>query len=281
MPLIKVTFVFHREPQGWTESYVMNMVTSLTPNQIFTGILSVIMPYRAQMLGTDASLDYVRISYIGTPFTAQVFNVAMVGTGGSLCAPNDVAFLARAYPQTQNSPKAIYLRGIPTVCITGEGISPPAGWAQSYNNFMNQLITAWNWGVWGWMGTNQATKVRALVNGYVINPNFTVTITYNVSSTGNPIFNGIAAQTPLSMRNSGINGKSELNGVNNGYVTSVNSWTTEKPFGVVPYSHGGLGTLEFKTFVAFNRMEIERISNRKEGRELFASRGRQPVRART
>lgn len=281
MPIYKITLAMTRDSQGWTESYYLNVVDTLRPQAVHDTWVTPLLGLRQQMMGTGSFIDYSRVSTVGVPFSAQAFTENLPGSYGVSATTPDVALLVRSLPAVGGPPKNLYLRGNPYTIITAGIFSPPALWTKFFGQYTNQLLTGQGGAVWGWMGTVEATKVKCPLTGYTQNAGFQVLLTFGPTPAQTQLFTGVPINSKVQVRLSGINTKSELNGVQVVTVTGPSTCTTVGQFGVIPWTHGGFGLYEVKSFVTYGNINPEKIVSHKTGRPLFLARGRAPARART
>jgi hypothetical protein len=280
--MFKITLVFAQGGYGWTESYVIQ-VSGLTVAQVFAAYATPIILRRLPMTGQDTTITYCRVSKIGSTFVAQAFYVNQVGTYAVASADQNIALLMKWAPGTTNPEKNMYFRGVPYTILGPGGtlLNPlPAAFRTAFNAWSSFLMGTPG-AAMGWQG-NVNHLVPFPLNDYsqTVGTN-QIVLNFKPDSTGTGIFNNIAANTKVNLRLSGINGKSQLNGVHPVVVNGTSACTTVKPFGVIPYSYGGTGALITLGFIQLNNIQMERIMTRKAGRELFLEHGRSPVRART
>jgi hypothetical protein len=283
MPNYKVTLVMGWGEYGWTESWYLNSPTTLTPLTIFNQFASQLGAYRQALLCTGADIEYVRIATVGVPFAVQTFpfNSFANNNFGSPGVSPFVALLLRCTPAAVGPNKNVFFRGIPDNQLGSQSYLPTVAFTKALNQFINYLLTAQNNSVWGWWGVQ--SKTSAPVTNYVpAQTGYQQLITTGpVPTTGLPLFQGVNPGTKVRVRYSGINGKSELNGTQVVIVQTPNTALTKEAFGVVPFNKQG--NCEFPTygFSTLSAINAERITERKPGRPLFASRGRQANRAKT
>lgn len=282
MAAIKITLAFQNLEQGWTESYILNNPTPGTPalwNTLYGTPLALV---RAALLSVDCTQTYIRIAVVGVPFAVQTFKGVGPGTYAAGQSVPNLAILLRCPPILAGPQKAIYLHGFPGSQVNQGVYAPTFDFSAAIGAFTRFLTSAVGNSGWGWIGVNGSTKVKAPLETYTITPGYQVLMTFNpVPLTQQPIFQGVPVGTKIRLRLSGINTKSELNGVQVCLVNSANTALTVYQFGVLPYSHGGFGVYEPTTFIQFGGLNDEKVVTHKTGKPLFLSRGRAPVRART
>jgi hypothetical protein len=273
----KFTYYFASQGYGWTESYEKSQPAASSLWDLWTGYGITLGNLRLNMLGNTSVMTYCRVSQVGTRFAAQVFKIFKTGLYGAASAFPNMALLMRCWQTAPGPGKSIFLRGIPYTIITAGEYTPTAQWSQAGNMWINYLTNSQN-GYWGWIGAQ--TSVSSLLTGYAqnVNPPLQWQV---VVSTKDPIFQGLAQNTKVLVRFSGINGKSELNGSQVCYVQGPSSVLTKDQFGVTPYVWGGRCELPTFGFNTFNVIQAERLMTRKAGAIAFLERGRARVRAKT
>lgn len=277
----KVTFIFSLNGQGWTESYYLQTPNTITPQQVYDNYASILASFRQSMLATNAFMDYVRVSTVGVPFSAQSFKYAGQGLYSQISTESFVALLVRCVPVQPGPQKNIFIRGMGVNNFTGTVYQPSAEFIKAFSAFKGYIQSNPQGAGWGFLGTNESTKLKALVTGYTVGVGNLVTVSMAPLSTNVQIFAGIPLNTKINVRFTGINQKSELNGTQVVTVTTDHSCTTVKPFGVIPFAGGGTCTYQLKQFNGFLQMNDTKVTERKTGKELFLLRGRQSNRVRT
>lgn len=273
MPLYKITLVFSSQGYGWTEGYTVTD-TATSPGTIYTKYATALLPLRLAMLGQGAFLQYIRISTILTPFNVQTLEIqGSEGLYNVAAAFPNTALLVRLYPISPGPSKSLFLRGVPYTIIGPDGqFKSNATWLRAYNAW-KALISGPNNTAWGWYGVQN--NLKANVTTYVQDPDsFLVSVTV-----ATPLFTAPVG-TKINVRFTGINGKSELNGTWPVTVVSTTTVKTVKPFGVVPFVHGGYATNFAHQFNPCGGTQEQRIMTRKAGRQLFLEHGRSAVRIR-
>lgn len=282
MASVKITLAFQIESQGWTETYILNNPVPGTLQQFNQTYAIPLAQKRAALLSDAVNHTYSRLALVGIPFAVQTFEGIGAGTyAASQTVPN-VAILARCPPLVAGPNKAIYLHGFPASQLTNGFYAPSFEFQAGIAAFRQFVTGAIGNATWGWIGVNSSTKVSAPLLDYTVTTGFQVLLTFNpVPLTQTAIFQGVPIGTKIRVRLSGINGKSELNGVQVCLVSSPSEALTVYQFGVLPYSHGGKGVYEPTTFIPFGGLNDEKAVTRKTGKPLFLSVGRAKAKART
>lgn len=276
----KVTFVFGMDEYGWTESYIINTAAGqYTFDGLYNFVISPIVSARLSLLAPTASMTYVRISVVGTPFAVRLFAVNSQGLYGSYTnqpnppgldpslQPND-ALLVRLTPASPGPAKSIYLRGLPKEIEDDNG---------NYNNdpgftiLLRSYFTSFtkiSGNSFGWWGVQ--SKTFAPVSNYAQNADGTVTITTTTN-----LFTVTTPPTPTIIRISGVNGKSILNGSRVYYPLTTTTAKSKDQIAVSPYIFGGRVEVPVYGYTQAGSFVAERLMTRKCGRALFLERGRQ------
>jgi hypothetical protein len=273
MAIYKVTLVFSSQGYGWTEGYFIQS-SATQPSVVFAQNAQQLVALRLAMLGQGAFLNYVRVSTVLTPFfvsTNEIQNAE--GLYNVSAAFPNTALLIRFSGLQAGPQKNLFLRGVPYTIIGPDGqFKSNATWLRAYNAWKG-YISGPNNSLWGWYGVQN--NVKSNLTTYVQDPDsFLVSVTVR-----DPIFTAPIG-TKQNVRFTGVNGKSELNGTWPVTVVSTTTVKTVKPFGVVPYVHGGYATVFAHTFTFNASTQEQRIMTRKAGRQLFLEHGRQAARIR-
>lgn len=273
MALWKVTMIFSDQGYGWSESYYLNLSSPQTPQSVYALYGQPLSNVRLPITGNSTALDFVRVSQVNVPFAAIAFRDGRMGTYNVASLFPNVALLVRAQQVAVGPQKNIFMRGLPYTIVKAGEYAPPDVFNGPLKAFFNYLAPPQGL-LWGWLGVT--SKVSSPVTGYTVTLGFQVVVT-----TLNPIFPVTTPPARISVRFTGINGKSELNGQQVVTCTNATTCQTVDQFGVIPYTHGGKVTVQTKSFVPFNSFVDERINTRKAGRIAFLERGRAAVRAKT
>lgn len=275
----KISLIFSAGGYGWSETYYLNVTGVVTPKFILQNYGENLMYLRMQFLSKDAELNYIRISLVGTPFTAQTFpnnngnyslNVGAINE--DMDTPN-VALLCKFYNIVPGNARSLFLRGIPENCIVNGDYTPTTAFQGAFNNWAVYMLGAQgsNWGWWG-----VTSKVSSIGTSYTVGTDYRVTV-----KSANPVFGAAVANKKYLVRFAGWNFKSALNGTQVCYNVDASTFITKDQISLVPFTIPG--TIELPTF-GFQQTGlpiVERAMTRKCGRQLFLERGRAPRRIRT
>lgn len=285
MALFRVKFAFAGKKQGWSEIWVFPTANDLITGQTLNS--TVILPIaqaRSQMLGREYVLDAYAISKIrlndGTPQRGNVklwspdLAPSMQSASNAGAQPRECLIVQVESADGQRK-KNVFMRGIPDdIAIDGGevNLAGAGGWGSRFNSWSNLMIQAGA----GWL-QNIPVGEPANVTGYVVNANNTITIAFDA-----PLFNLLVAGTRRIIRVSGINGKSVLSGEIEVAVVDEDHATTKQSFAVFPYQYGGRARIyqQPKPFISGVFFNPALIRTRDTGRPSYATRGRQPARAR-
>jgi hypothetical protein len=281
MASLKIVLAFTNLDQGWTETYYVNNPVPGNLQSQFNAYAVPLVNLRLPLLSNNCKLTFVRISLVGIPFAVQTFELQDPGTYIANAAVPNVAILLRFYPTVAGPAKALYLHGFPATCLDNGAYRSTFQFATALQALSNFLTAGSQGATWGWIGVNQSTKRKAPMLGYLAGLGFQIVLTFSPLVDGTEIFAGLPFGLRTRVRLSGVNGKSELNGVQTVLISGANTCQTAFQFGVLPYTHGGFGVYEPTTFINVGNVIAEKAVTRKTGRPLFLARGRVPARSKT
>ncbi len=279
--LYRITFILTGQGQGCSESYVVprdGSSTSLVAAQIAQPLAQA----RAALVAREYKLQAYRTTKIrladGTAVKRNSdLAIANLGPGGTTsgwrgCQINECVIL-NGVSAGGDREKKVFARCIPDQVIEDGGqlnMGETIGWFSRLDSFFALLL---QYGA-GWLQDVPLGNTFN-VTGYVINPSFTVTVTFDGT-----IFNGVAVGTRIPVRLSKINGKSELNGIQQMVVVGNTSATTVEAFSLWPYSFGGTGVRMTtpKPFISAAAWGRELARTHQTGKVSVATRGRSPAR---
>lgn len=267
MPVYKSTMFFTGRSHDWTESWWQN--ESETDYTRPMDNLQALAAKRAKLLGKQCSIKALRVSREDEIGESYLKYVTMKGNAQEDAAEQDVAVLLTARDGLNKKRKHAFLRGVWDNVESEHGVYKRnyAGWKDAMTEFINTLTADGKGGLWGWYGVN--TKDTAKITGYVVGADNRLTFTI----VGTGLFTDLPATKKFSVRVSGINGRSGMNGV---YVVNpITAFTcvTTQPYRSVPYSFGGVMTMNFPTFIQIKGASDQKITERKVGAPLLESHG--------
>jgi hypothetical protein len=275
MPLIltKGTFVFENDAKavGWTESYYGLFGDLPTA---FTALVA-LANLRAKICVGQVTITYVRVATVGVTPAASIIRYTGSLPGGFIsgkysmpCDYPDVALQIRVLNATATKSKNIFSRGQPDDCVIAGSYVPVTGFATDMRNFLGGLAN----GGWGWLGGNVVTvsNITAIVSNAAGLQTFTLQGAPYAAVVGKVI----------QIRNKNITGARTLNGLLTVRVVDDHTVTTIGPVAALAWTGGGTQRYVTKSVEAVNSGAVQKAGERKCGRPLYHSRGRQPARVR-
>jgi hypothetical protein len=264
--MMRATF-FYKDSNGfgWTETFHNNLAT-------YAGVIAQVqrlMPLRLALLGSNASLVYVRVSDDDVTRDSQVISIAEsvgVGTWRGVSALADVCLLVRCTPNpatTAQVRKILSMRGIPKAVLgAGDVYTPISAWNVAFRNWADEIAN----GAWCIKATDRLIVPQVITN--VAQVVATGVTTINTAGNHGLLPGG-------GVRISGVSGASQVNGVWNVLGTpSLTSFTIQVPLIVGAYVGGGTARgIGYRLWVIFN-VKDERVSERKAGRPFDSPHGR-------
>jgi len=279
---VRVTYYFSGNSQGWGEAYVYPIGDSVTPLQAYNTIFSNIANLRAQLLGREFTLDFVRIAILYNSAGEPVKRASVIKNPGyrpSLQTaanageqPNACALLTWTSTDGQRTKKT-FLGAPPDAIFTDSGVYQQGGagnWGSRFSAWSQAQFQA----SVGWL-TDVPTGPGVNVETIVSNANLTKSYTLE-----NPIFAGDEFGQKRNVRIKGVNGRSVYNGAWVVIPTDVNKFNTVDAFAAAPYSSGGVvtGYVYPKGVATAQDVLVNREGTHKRGRPIVATRGRVPAR---
>lgn len=275
---MRVTSFFSGKSQGWSESYIYPVGDSVTPLQAYTTIFQPIAFARAQILGREYTLDFVRVAVIydsaGEPVKRAVllrnpgYAPALQTAANAGEQPNACALITWTDTTGQRL-KHTFLGAPPDDIFTDAGVydgTKAGNWASRFTSW-NQLQFAAGAGWLMDVPSNPSSNVTAVVANANLTKKFTV---------ADPIFDGPDFGQKRMVRIKGVNGKSVYNGAWIVVVSDVSEFTTVDPFAAAPYASGGVVTAYTfpKPVAQAQTVIVNREGTHKRGRPMVATRGR-------
>lgn len=275
---VRVSNFFSGKEQGWSESYIYPIPDSMTPKQAYDTIFQNLANLRAQLLGREYTLDFVRIAIIydvaGNPVKRAVF-LANPGYRPSLQTavnsgeqPNACALLTFT-DTTGKRVKKSFLGAPPDAVFTDAGVYVPTGasnWSSRFSAWSQAQFQASA----GWL-QDVPVNAGSAVDTITANPNLTKTY-----KTKDSIWQLSDFGQRRQVRIKGVNGKSVYNGAWVVIPSALDTFTTVDPFAAAPYVSGGFVTpYTFPKPVAVAQtITVNREGTHKRGRPIVATRGR-------
>lgn len=273
MPIWRLTSWFTEGGYGFTESWWIDSTSQ--PAQGPNSVVQKLMDKRLGFMSKKAFLEETRISQQGSFRGGQLWSYVTDATPDGLPGKyeNSSVFpgLCMIIPIPPKTPGTISVsrefRGVAGATARNviSMFQPSPGLLLALQAFFAQLVAD----QWGWLG--QTSRVQASVNSLVQATNGTV----NVGAAGN--LWTVLPSKPVSLRISGVQGASAVNGTRTVMPTTLSSFATVSRIPVFPYTAGGKVTVNNTGFVQANNplsLNAIRIASRKPGRRAFLSAGR-------
>lgn len=263
MATAKVTWYFHQGGLGWTVSLWRTIGGGGLGPVLNTGLFTA--DIMLQMCGAQTQMNGIRVSDESVKGDSLVQIIAKAGNG---LRGSDVAKVALGMKMInvgQQRKKHIFFRGVWDDAIVG-GIFDPdnAAWVQRFNTFKNHVVNSG----YGWMGVFN-NRVANVIN-YAVQPaGNTILLTFD----GN-VFDVPDLNKRFSVRLSGINGKSILNGQQVVICKGQNSAETVKAFGAGPFRTPGKVNRPIKDFIPCADLVVTKAGERKTGTPFLVTPGR-------
>lgn len=270
MPIMKITFIYSQDDQGWSESYC-TVGASPDPGAYLPEAQQVGQAGMA-LRGNNTFWEYTRITSVDTlRATFLNHNTPFIrgNPGQESDTPNtclNLGFKNATRTKTKNT----FMRGIWDSSVTlGGEFQPTPAYKALFTVWLNLIKQKG----WGWLGVNiktfspLATLVQdaaGTISGTVVNPLW--------------LNNEIGQRRPV--RFSLLSQPGNLNGANPIEITAINGFVTLKRIAMLPYTGGGRLTQATKQVIPIDIMNFGTIGERKAGRIFAAARGRAPARKR-
>ncbi len=270
--VFKCTMFFDGRTHGWSESWWLNQA-SLDYDGAMSNLMS-LAKVRSKLLGKECSIKGLRVSMQDVRGDSYLEYVTYKGNYQEPAAEPDAAILFSVRDETRKRFKHTFLRGFWDSVETnnGEYLKNVPAWKALMDDykafFEGQFVQ------WGWWGVD--VPLVAAVVGYTSDLNNRLTFNF-----GAPIFPAATFGTHQRVRLTGVNGRSNLNGVH--VVVPLNAQTaiTYLPISSVPYQFGGKATFSTYKFFDANHAGDQRITTRKVGAFFLESVGHASRRPRT
>ena len=284
MALFKCLAFFNCRTRGWSETYVYDNSTQQSPNDSlnFTQLqFANLMQKRVKLAGKQVELYATRISRLTPTRGSQIYYNDLPqppgfgSNNGGYDTDNPPSTLVVTLANSGfTKKKQTHVRGIPDTIDQQGGrlvTSDTVGFDAAWTDYATALIGPG----WGWLGST--VSHTADVESYA-----------QVVGTGQVSFSFHSALFPatdvgktVSIRVSGINGKSELNGQLTVKIDAVDGATTTSRISVFPYSFGGKARYNELGFVKIVAGSMTKIGSRDTGAPLLQPVGRRSNRVRS
>jgi hypothetical protein len=268
--IFKSTMFFEGPAHGWTETYWQSQGTN--DYDAAMASLQSLAQVRRTLLGEETRIKAVRVSLEAIKGDGWLVYKNFNGIKQEPAAEPDAAILFTLKDITLGRTKNVFLRGFwdSVESNAGDYKKNLAAWKTNMDIFKAFFAPGT---VWGWWGKAVTTKV--VVTGY------TVTATQQLLfTTAGDLFPAPTFGTRQQVRLAGINGRSNLNGLQVVDVIDATHFKTYLPISNVPYQFGGTAAYQTKEFIKATRADDKRITTRKVGSPLLESVGHVKVRPR-
>lgn len=269
MPIIRATLFFESEGYGWTETYARE-----GPALADFGYLTItdaLAQKRAKLNGAETYIRYLRWSQDDVFRDSMGHTYSGSGLRGLSTEPSaapQLALMARFRNAAGTRYKLAYLRGIwDSVSATGGTYTPTVAFTGYWDDFRAKLLQD----AWGWVGRNVTTKANVGTVAQLEAGTVAVTCATNLFPGPYPM--------KATVRVSGVQGATQLNGVHVVQASSATQFTTQNRIAIFPYLTGGVVTYNTETLQLIGQASPQRIVERKPGRPSYKSRGRRSARA--
>jgi hypothetical protein len=264
----KVTLSFIQGAYGWTENYFLNNPSTNLVPELAKG--NTLANKRLPLSGAQTFVQHIKVSNENTKRDVLLDLTTYQGNSSKPSDAPDTAVLIKKYgalPQ-QNAP--VYLRGVwDEVIISGGQLDQTnAAWIAAYNAWVAEL-TSTSEG-WGFLGLDPTATLTAQIATVTQNANGTIHVTLKT-----PTFGAGPYLPSQKVFISGVGGAASVNGPQIVSVSATSTFDTVKQIPMFPYTTGGKVTAQNQKFWPIASAQIQRVVERKVGRPLYLSRGRQ------
>ena len=267
--LIKFLAQIRVRHQSFTEVHYRNSVTD-TPSLGLQAenYLTNIAPLRAALLGKDAAIEGLRVSYRDpTSIKSWSQNFEMLGNQDQPVAEPFVSLDFKFRGANNTRQKWVYLRGIWDSVEEDANYTPAKGigWQDKLDAWKNALIA----NAYGWPGVDDVKSKKGVVSTFASNVNGTVTFTTDFDFS-TVMANGSRIQVSIARLN---NSHSVLNRTHIVYTNGTELTTA------VPTAAGAFeskGTFRYRVVFPYlyTSGDPMHIGKRSAGRHFFDSPGR-------
>lgn len=262
----KITLSFAQGVYGWTENYFLDNPSSDFSVEI--PIARQLLTKRAAMTGKQTTLPYFKISNESELRDVYVEGSSAAGNTSKDSEDGNVAILCKKFDSTKKINTITYLRGAWDEVFTTGGLFDYANadFQAVWNSWASFLFS----NSFGFIARDPAQRQQSNVTALVANLDHTITVT-----TEDNIFFVPPIGTKIKAFISGVRGAASVNGAGIWKVTGVNTIQSLNPIPILPYTGGGQVSFNSNMFYAMFTITNERVCERKVGRPLYLSRGRQ------
>ncbi len=268
----KCTIPFIQNSYGWTENYSLANPSSTLNAEL--ALLIQLAAKRILLSGGQTRIEYLKVSNEAILRDAQVKYLgpvgggAMVGSPLSDSEPPDTALLCARKSGTNQQTAPLYMRGIWDILTTTGGgfdVTNPT-WNGYFNSFVGYLTS----NAFGMICKDPASPPRSAVTAVTQLPSGQIEVVVQDN-----IFSGPFNTTKFKSFVSGVLGAASVNGQQIMIASAANTCFTVKPIPMFDYTSGGFLTANVPQFFLIGGLFTRRIVERKAGRPLYLSRGRQ------
>ena len=263
---MRVTFFFRQHNYGFSDIQAIQGDSPI-PSSYLTKANALAMK-RALLLGTNSYLTHIRITTFGTKRVFFTFKYPGQGITTDTNETSDSAVLAlltKQWNANETRNRHIYPRGIWDSCCKEGGIwVPNPDWTARWHQYAKRLVQD----KWGWLADAAPVVKPVQAAGVVQNANGTVGVT--------TVGDLIAGPFPrnASVRISGVQGATQVNGQMAVTFTAGNVFYTRRRIPIFPYTTGGQVTYAAEEFVQINSSQFDRVVEKKSGLVSYQSRGK-------
>jgi hypothetical protein len=272
LPITKVTLTFLQGPQGWTENYYIGTTSPDLTAQL--SLAETLASKRAAMSGAQTIITYVKVSNESTQRDVLISGSSYYGNPSEPSDAPDSAILVKRYAVSNVAISPLYCRGVWDSLITAGGnINYASPWISPFNSWTAFITASGN--NLGFTARDPSASKKSLITNIVSNADGTLTITI-----GAPDWAALTVGANYKAFVSKVLGAATANGPLTLKILSATTAKSVERIAIFPYTGAGQVSVTVLKFFQYGRTQLERVVERKVGRPLYASRGRQPVRVR-
>jgi hypothetical protein len=264
----KVTFSFVQGVYGWTENYFLNNPS--TNLQAELAKANTLVNKRMPMSGAQTMVQHIKVSNESQKRDVILDLTLYAGNQSQPSDAPDTAFLVKKYGALPQNNAPVYLRGIWDSIVQngGQFVDPGGLWTAAFNGWKGELSSTSEG--WGFLNFDPTATLTAQIATVTQNANGTIHVTLKT-----PTFGAGPYEPSQKVFISGVGGAASLNGAQIVTVSATSTFDTVKQIPMFPYTTGGKMTAQFQKFFLIADCQKQRILERKVGRPLYVSRGRQ------